>query len=73
MTLTEFKEDFSKASEEIENAEYNHKSKKSLQEIIQGYPEIIRDVTVAMIAIPSTQVNVERLVSVFKLIKTHLG
>ena len=64
--------DFSKPSEEIENVECDRKSKKSLQEIIQDYQEIIRDVALTVIAIPPTQVSVERLFSVLKLIKTDL-
>ena len=72
LTLTKFKEYFSKASEEIENVEYDRKSKKSLQELIQGYPDILRDVALSVIAIPPTPVSVERLFSVLKLIKTDL-
>lgn len=72
MTLIKFKEDFSKALEEIENVGYDRKSKISLQEIIQSYREIIRDVALTVIAIPPTQVSVERLFSVLKLMKTDL-
>ena len=57
-----FKEDFSKASEEIENVEYDHKNKKkTLQEIIKSYLEIIRHVALTVIAISPMQASDEML------------
>ena len=44
-----------------------------MQEIIQDYSEIIKDVAFTVIAISPTQVNVERLFPVLKLMKTDLG
>ena len=72
VNLTKFKEDFNRALAAIENIDYDRKSKTSLQEIIKGYPEIIREVALNVIAIPPTQVSVERLFSVLKLMKTDL-
>ena len=56
--------------DEIEK--YDRKSKLSLEQLIQGYPEIIREVASTVIAIPPTQVSVERLFSVLKIIKSDL-
>ena len=70
--IAKFREDFFKASEEIENIEYHHKSNITLKEVILGYPEIIRDVAFTVTAIPPTQVSVERLFSALKLMKTDL-
>ena len=72
VNLTKFKEDFNRALAAIENIDYDRKSKTSLQEIIKGYPKIIREVALNVIAIPLTQVSMERLFSVLKLMKTDL-
>ena len=61
--ITKFKEDFNRALAEIENIDYNSKSQLSLQEIIKGYPEVIRQVALTITVIPPTQVSVERLLS----------
>ena len=70
--LNKFKEDFDRVLAEIEKIDYNSKSQISLQEIIKGYPEIIREITLTNIAIPLTLVSVERLFSVLKLMNTDL-
>ena len=57
---------------EIEKIGDNNKSQISLQEIIKGYPEIIREITLTNIAIPLTLVSVERLFSVLKLMNTDI-
>ena len=68
--LAKFKAEFNKALEDLEN--YDSESTSSLEEVIQSYPEIIRKVATTVLALPPTQVSVERLFSVLKLIKSDL-
>lgn len=65
-----YKEEFYKSLEEIEK--YDRSTKTPLLELIQIYPEKIKEIAFLVTALPPTQVSVERLFSALKFIKSDL-
>ena len=66
----EFKREFREKLKEIEK--YDRFCQIPLEDLIQLYPEVTRDGVKIAMALPSTQVSVERLFSVLKLMKSDL-
>ncbi|KAM9301722.1 LOW QUALITY PROTEIN: uncharacterized protein PAF06_014937 [Gastrophryne carolinensis] len=68
--IKKFQQEFYKALKEVEK--YDRSSKLTVEEAILVYPEIVSDVARIVTAMPPTQVNVERLFSALKIIKSDL-
>ena len=56
----------------LDTIKANRKELKKLEDPIDSYPDIIKEVTRIMQAMPPTQVSVERLFSALKLQKSDL-
>ena len=65
-----FRKDFQTALKEMES--FNRTSKKSVQDVIPVYPELIRKAAISVTGLPPTQVSVERLFSALRIIKSDL-
>ena len=65
-----FRKNFQTALKEMES--FNRTSKKSVQDVIPVYPELIRKAAIAVTGLPPTQVSVERLFSALRIIKSDL-